>query len=359
LFSFFCLLLISCSESIDDFTPDSILLELASDPASEAVFATMSIQLKQSGGFDRVLALLNELVEDGRKQLHTANKLWRASHASCEVSEMKLKERQEFYETRANALVDAFNMAEEEKAKAMDTIQSRRKSSDIYGKILKAEQDRHAAEEKVLKGRVSVLADAITNTNAAVTAVQNWTPDTKPAFIQKHLEDVAASYLETHSYKVMIPESFVELGATDLQVRQRILEWLGILRITFQEASNNWTEVLAGRKKLWDNIEVELGAGAKDLNDDANTLTAAIKFIDDNRKNLQDARDLFQKLVKDNGDLIVSSKKYCDVEKQNYTSVKDTLEKQLKLFRDIRAYFKNNYSKINKFVKTKYNEPRK
>jgi len=67
---------------------------------------------------------------------------------------------------------------------------------------------------------------------------------------------------------------------------------------------------------------------------------------------------LFADLVLRNTGLIAANDSYCSVEKDNYTQVKDAIEQQLALFRDIRVYFKDNYSKINKFVKQAYNAPK-
>src|SRR5687768_6305456 len=86
------------STDLDMETTDPILLEFSQDERAEAIFATMAIQMEQSGGFDRILALLTELVVDGRRQLHQAIKTWRRSSARCEVSSAGLRERQDYYE---------------------------------------------------------------------------------------------------------------------------------------------------------------------------------------------------------------------------------------------------------------------
>lgn len=338
-------------------TTDPVLLELSKDARAEAVFATMSVQLQQQGGFDRVLALLTELVTDARKQIISTNKTWKKTAARCTVSKHALKERQDFYEGVNIRIATRAENAVVEKAQATDNLNFRNRTHALYARIYREEVVRHAAERKLLNHRINATKAAVEKVNRAIDLVKNWTPKSKKsaAFVQTQLEEVAQSFLETHSYEITVPTGMVELAASDKKVRTRLLEWLSSLRVAFLDLQVSLETVLARRVALFAKIEKELLAGQKDLEASILNLSRSIRGYTEVSKRLEASAALYAKLTTRNAALIKANTAYCRVEKANYLKVKAQLDSQITLFRELRSSFRSNYAAINRYVKRKYN----
>jgi len=334
---------------------DSVLLEMATDPRSEAVFATMSMQLEQTGGFDRVLALLNQLVDDGRKQLHVANKLWRKTNARCDVSKMKFAERQNFYENKKTILAQMVTEITEEKVYAAASVADFKTYADWFAKFKIASEIRAADNKKYNNKKFAAAKNAVAKTDKAIKTVTSWSTKKKPAFVQAELEEVAASYLEVKNFNIVIPEAFVELAANDGAVRQRLLEWLGSLRITFLEVQSHYEQKAASRAKIF----ASLLEATKDIlavySQDIKLFNQNIVSFATHVRSATESASFYTKLAAQNAKLVRANKQYCRVEKRNYSKTKSMIEGQLKLFGEIRTYFRNNYSKISRYIKNKYN----
>jgi hypothetical protein len=320
----------------------------------------MAVQLRQNAGFDRVLALLNELVDDGRKQLHEATKLWKSTEARCDVSTMKFNERQAFYENKNIPLAESIEATNADKNYADATEKFLGTSAAFFGKYLADEVVRHKADLVGAQKKVDQAQAAVDRTDAAIKVVSDWrsvssaAPPEKTALVQQKLELVASSYLEVKSFKIIIPNSFVELAASDDQVRTRLLEWLGSLRVTFLEAKNNADEHKAAHVKGAVALEAAVTELLTVYDGDTKFAHEQIAVHEAAAKGLSESAELFKKLVGQNAELVKSNTDYCAVEKENYGKAKVNIEGQLKLFRDVRTYFRNNYSKISKFVQGKY-----
>ena len=349
------LVFISCSSSkINSY--DSVLLEMSADPRSEAIFATMAIQLKQNGGFDRVLALLTDLVEDGRKQLHDATKLWQATEARCDVSTMKFKERQDYYTNAKNHLSAHVDQVTAEQTYASSSVTF----LDNAATTIAAYQTKRAAgqieEETYLNGRIADAKAGVDATQVAIDLVKNWNTAKAPAtsFLQAKLDIVAQSYLKVKEHKIVIPSTFVQLAASDDQVRQRLLEWLQSLKLTFLELQNKFEESHTKRVALWAKINTASGELAGIYATDSKSFKDAVTLYVEYVQTAQSSITLFTELSNDNIKLVTANENYCGVEKTNYSTAKTTIEDQLKLFKDVRNYFSNNYAKLSDFVKGKY-----
>ncbi len=350
---FLTLLVFISATKIDSF--DSAFIEMTSDPRSEAVFATMAVQLTQSGGFDRVLALLNELVDDGRKQLHDATKLYKGTEARCDVSTMRFSERQNFYDNKNVQIQEAVAVASGELTYAQNTVKALGEGWNLMTAFLAAEQSRHAEEAQLFETRLKNAADAVKSSEDAIKAVDQWKTVAQKAFVQIKLEKVTQAYLEVKSFQLVIPNSFLELAASDDQVRTRLLEWLGSLRLTLLEAKNNIENLYKIRQELWATIESAVADLVKTYDTDSTGLKKDSAVFESALKALNSSLQTFKSLASQNSGLIDSNKTYCDNETSNFSKAQNALNEQIKLFRDIRSYFRNNYEKINGFVKDKYN----
>jgi hypothetical protein len=348
------LVFISCSTTEIE-TMDSALLELSSDPSAEAIFATIAIQLKadHSEGFDRVLGLLNDLITDGKKQLHSATKVWRYTQSRCEVSSMRFKERQSYYENRQHLAADAADEAAAEAATTLDNNSFMENSSKYFVGFRAAEQTLHAAVLKALTGRAAAAKVAVANADHAVDTVKNWHVS-GTAFVQSALEKVADSYLQVKNYKIEVPTSFVEMAASDAQVRTRLLEWLASLRITFFEQQTDLESELKHSQEGWSVLIGQVNELIATYGRDVVANAAQISLFTSSQKGNRETAGLFSKLSHDNARLVVANADYCKVERDSFEKVRSTIEGQIKVFVDVRNYFRTNYAKLSNFIKHKY-----
>jgi polyhydroxyalkanoate synthesis regulator phasin len=333
---------------------DNVLLEISSNPSSEAIFATMSMQLKSEGGFERVLALLNSLVEDGKKQLHEAKKIWGATSSRCDVSTYKFHEKQDFYENRLNTLIQEVDESNTEVSNCSWMVQALGESQAWFQTFYDNEVSIHATEAALLN---EILADseaALDSVNEAIESVQNWTP-ASASFLQTSLKKITASYLQLHKFNIVVPSSFVQMAASDAAVKTRLLEWLNTLRVSFLDAQSSASDALASKQAIWTEIESQTQDLIATYVDDIEDFNDKQELFTENLTNLEGAVTIFQQLVDNNSQLVQSNSDYCDIEQTNFENAKDVLESQLALFKQIRDYFKTNYAKINQFVKDKYN----
>ena len=360
------LVFVSCTTEMTE-SYDSVLLEMATDPRSEAVFATMNVQLKQEGGFDRVLALLNQLVDDGRKQLHVANKIWRKTEARCDVATMKFAERQNYYETKESTLNQLISEMYKEKNDAASSAASMKVYNAWFEGFNRRNVLRKAESAAQLNKRYTTAQDAVAATKKAIETVSNWTvrgnaapaarktgKNKRPAMIQEHLEAVASAFLELKGFELVIPESFVELAADNHKVRRRLLEWLGQLRVTFVEIADHFQQKAAARSEIFGRQIAAVSALLGKYALDATHASHAVARFSTHLSSAKEAIEFVAKLSKQNAKLVIANQDYCRVEKHNYSNTKNLIDGQLVLFGKIKRYFIDNYKKISKFVKKKY-----
>jgi len=338
---------------------DSILLDLANDPRSEAVFATMSMQLKQNAGFDRVLALLNQLVDDGRQQLHVANKIWRKTEARCDVATMKFAERQSYYENRESSLNQLIAEMTKEKSDAASSEASMKVYNAWFDGFNRRNVLRKSESAANLNKRFQAAQEAVAETKKAIETVTSWTTrskNEKKTDLQDSLKKVATAFVELKDFELEIPESFLELTANDHAVRRRLLEWLGQLRVTFVEIADHYEQKASARNEIFgreiEAVKSLMANYAIDTTHAHNAITAFTKHI----SSAQAGHEFVAKLSKQNAQLVIANQDYCRVEKHNYTDTKNLIDGQLVIFKGIKTYFINNYKKINDFIKHKYHK---
>jgi hypothetical protein len=351
---FFLTLLVfmSCTK-IDSY--DSVLLEMSSDPRSEAIFATMAVQLKTHGGFDRVIALLNQLVDDSKKQLHDSNKLFKATDARCEVDTARFNERQTYYENKYSQLSDLVAAANEEKTYAENTLKALGEAETIASTFLKNEKERHQEDRALYDERVSNAKAAVKHAEDAIKAVGEWNSSSQTSFVQTKLNTLTESYLQVKSFHLVIPQSFVQLAASDDQVKNRLEEWLASLRLTLLEAQSDMEATLSTHQESWDNIEKSTQELIDEYTKDTRTLKTDSEVFETTASTLSQSQEGVVALKDQNQGLVDANKNYCTTERGNYEAAKKNIEEQIKLFKEIRTYFRGNYEKINQFVKDKYN----
>jgi len=355
---FFIAMLLFVNASADLFTPnivtdaDPTLLEIAKDPSSEAVFATMAIQMEAQGGFNRVLGLLNELVHDSKAQLHSMTKLWRGVNARCQVSKVKLNGRQEFFETYLHQAQRNVRLSTVRLAEAKDNLAALRSAKTVYSGLLKSEIARHAATSRNLKRRHAHAEAGLASLKAARAAVQNWTPRGR-ALVQTHLSEVATSYLSVKEYELPSITEFLE-RTNDHKVRKRLLEWMSQVGAQLMMGRDGFKSALNRLARLGGNVEDALARVHKNLVGGIKYLRKAIVHCEHRIKNGAHAVALFSTLVKQNKGLIAANRAYCHNEHASFSRNSLAAKNAIKLFREIRHFFVNNYKRIHSYIKAKY-----
>jgi hypothetical protein len=350
------LLFVNCSQDL--FTPnlvsdaDPVLLELAKDPSSEAVFATMAIQLETKGGFHKVLGLLNELVHDSKEQLHSMTKIWRGVHARCQISKIKLHGRQEFFETYLHQAERHVRQASQRLAEVKDHLKGYEKSQTVYGALLKSEITKHALVKKTLKTKFAHAQAGLDSLKKASAEVANWTPKGR-ALIQTHLMDVATSYLQVKEYELPNITEFLE-RTNDRKVKLRLTQWLKRVNAQLLAGASHFRNALNRLQKIGGQVEAALARMLVALKAGVAHLRKAITFSEHMIKAGKDGAALFGKLVHQNRGLIAANKKYCDNESVTYHKNQVQATAAIKLFREIRSFFVGHYSKIHSYIKAKY-----
>jgi len=267
------LVFISCSIDSTSHETDPVLLELSNDPRSEAIFATMSIQLREPGqaGFDRILALLNELVEDARKQMQENRKLWAGTKARCEVTTQRLNEQEDYHKARILGLGHTLENVQKDASSAKGQVEFLTASQKTIADFLQNELNVIKQTRELYEGKQQGARNGVELADKAIEKIKSWEPN-QPAgasFIQEAIEKVADAYLQVKSHKIFIPNSFVELAADDNQFKQRVLEWVGILRVGFLESEDSWKNVIKHREEhIWGPIQKELADLLKDYEND-------------------------------------------------------------------------------------------
>jgi hypothetical protein len=350
---FLSLLVLSTCSKLE--MTDPAFIELSRDVRAEGIFAAMSMQLTNEGGFDRVLALLNELVEEAKHQLHENTTLFSGVDARCSVAESKYQEKQDYYESRAGKWSDALKEAQEEKTESEVTSEARKNAHKSLNDFRTSQIENHEEQKKFVEERLLGIAEGVKSLEDALNSLkQVKSDDASTAFLQKKLEKVSDSFLETHSIKVILPSGFVELAASDDQVKQRIHEWLSNLRILHLERQNEWESIRDKRQALHDQILAEVDRFLGDTQADIEHFSSALEIFKKGIENAEKQKNFFDELSGENKGIAETSREYCKVERHNFNEVKIALEAEIVLFKDIRAYFKDHYTKLNQWIQQKY-----
>ena len=349
------LLFVSASKDLFDTQVETQLLELSKDPSSEAVFATMSMQLETEGGFDRVLGLLNTLVNDGKKQLHQMTRTWRRVSARCQVSAEMFETRQEFFDHAFTHGQRRVSNAQRRLSESKDNLAANGKSVTVFTNVLNNAIARHNNQAKIAQRSADVVNGAVDALTNAFKEVQNWTPR-GAALIQSSMKAIATGFAEVNGYSLNLPTEFLETAGSDHKVRKRLLEWFGMLKKKVlgwrQSRQESDKRFMAAAKEQ----QTTLAALISALKAHSNNLTKTIERSNQSIKNNSRVVELYGKLRVENAALMASEKKYCGVEKDNFTRNESRTKAAIALFKEIRTYFIDHYKAVHSYIRAHFNE---
>jgi predicted nucleic acid-binding Zn-ribbon protein len=320
----------------------------------------MSMRLKQEGpaGFDRILGLLNELIEDAKHQIHEINKTHKAVSARCEVTTQRLRDQDGFMGTRLHDLTSHVELLTKDHESAQHTVSFLEESRTFFTTFLENERRRHQEELAFWSARAETVAAAIEETDNVIRMVNEWGtlqgPDNLDA-VDAGIENLTDAYLQIKNYKIIVPQSFVQVAADDETTRQRLLEWLSEIRLVFLDAQQTVdTTVTLRQNANWFPIENEVTQLLESYEADLEGLTNGIARYEENIATSEASLEEFQALFEENKGLIQANEDYCRFEETSFADADADLQEQLRLFKDVREYFMTHYTEINNFVKERY-----
>ena len=62
-----------------------------------------------------------------------------------------------------------------------------------------------------------------------------------------------------------------------------------------------------------------------------------------------------KKLSDENAKLIAATRKYCSTERANFLKGQAQVNNEIKLFKEVRAYFIKHYKRVSNYLRSKYN----
>jgi len=125
----------SCSTDLIDSAIDVDLdnipafIELSAHPISTAFFSAVALRMKETtktnGGFQKVMALINELIRDNKNQIQRIRKINERVDGECLITTHKLRDRSVFFMGQKNYFHARGGVSLEEKTEAINIQGSR------------------------------------------------------------------------------------------------------------------------------------------------------------------------------------------------------------------------------------------
>jgi hypothetical protein len=332
---------------------DTQLLEFSKHPSSEAIFATMSMQLTANGGFNRVLALLNDLVHDGKSQLHKMALTFRAVEARCSVSQVHFKMSQEFFQMAHNSAKHIIDASNERLGDAKDSVTANALDVKTFVGLGQKTEEIFNREDKLVKGLQGAIAAGISAIQASIETAKDWNPKSA-ALIQVNLRAIKTAFVQVHKYELTTPTALIQSAASDEKVRARLMQWLNELKSNFQGFN---LQVLGHISEL----AREFAADHKNIVSLTNSLsiqsTSLNKAVARGQQAIVHANaslELHAKLLAQNANLMKANQEYCQTEDTNFHAAEARNIADIKIFVEIRKYFIDHYANIQSFIKSKY-----
>jgi hypothetical protein len=329
------------------------LLQISKNSKAEAIFATMAIQMKadEVGAFDRISALLNDLVNDAQDQLHEIKLTYRKAQSNCDVQKGTLESKQVYIENMGKRAGDRLDSANEVVSVIKESQSGRKALVDFLTSYGARNAERLGNLEAALSARALGAGKALDKINNAVNQINAWNTEK----VQNAVNEVSNAAAGLTDANTNVAASFVQLAASDNQVKARLLEWLAelerdlnVIKTLAEEGANRTRDNADASSKAVANIQNFVSEGDKLVTQDLANFEAL-------RDSSKEAQSDAQKLAGENSALLASTEEWCSTEKSNYKDVKAQVEEEIELFQDVRSYWHKHYSEIDAFIRNKYN----
>jgi len=363
----FITLLIFVSSTIkridDSIELDSIpeFVQLTNSPISKVLLSAISLKMRettnQSAGFNKIMALMSELIHDNRKQLQQIRRINERVQGQCLVSNSKLKNRERSFSNLLRYFKSRGSLALSEKSEAINMQNSRKQQAADYAAAKARFSLNYSNRSKKLEGRIKELNAALTAVNSALKAVSDWAPKNATAFIEEKVKQSVDAFQKTVEYPITYDHEMIQLAASDDKIKKRLFEWLTMLKSSIVSglslAQSTKTETADSHNAL----DAQLTQIIKLENADVSKLTGGISNWSILIKNYNDNEKIYAALKIQTTNILKANKEWCNVETANYNQNKQSMEDQLKVFVDLRDWLRKNYSKVRDWIRKKYNQP--
>ena len=360
-FFFTMLLFASCNtnlfESIDmDLDNVPAFVELSAHPVSKAFFSAVSLRMKAdtNGGFQKVMSLINELINDNRRQIQRIRKINRRVEGECMITTHKLNDRSVFFSGQRAYFKSRGAATVEEKSEAFNIMNSRNTQRSSFDRLNSAAVASFAVESQKWQARITNAQTGISKVTAALTAINEWTPKTNVAFIQQIVKESTQMYTKVKGYPLTIPNQLIQLAANDAKIKQRLFEWLNLLKGSILEVLSESQSAYNLVQSLHNQFLITMKNLAASLSADAASLSSAIENYSTLIKVYTENEKIYTNLETQNVQLIKANTDWCNQEMANYKTNNATMEAQLKVFTDLRFWLRKNFSRVRDWLKQKY-----
>jgi len=333
-------------------------VELSSHPISQAFFSAAALRLKEEGGhagFQKIMALMHELVHDNRRQLQKIRRINASTQGECLIVTHKLHDRALFFAGQTRYFKRRGAVTIEEKTEAINIRNSRNAQNTSYGALMTAATARHGRKMKKWGDRCSNSQKALNKANAAIRVVNEWTPAKRShAFVQKAIQETADLYTKVKNYPLTVPEELIQLAANDHKLRRRLFEWLNFLKASIvdnlakcQRARNSIVRLYTRLSKNVAALRRALQSDSKKLGQSIENYAVLIKVYSENER-------IYSNLSSQNNLLVQANRKYCDTERANFIAGQKAMEAQLNVFLGLRVWLRKNFHNIKRWIKRRY-----
>jgi menaquinone-dependent protoporphyrinogen IX oxidase len=332
-------------------------VELSSNPVSQAFFSAAALRMKEEGsnaGFQKIMALMNELIHDNRRQLQKIRKINAHTQGECTIVTHKLKDRAVFFQGQTRYFKRRGSVTIEEKTEAVNIRNSRNAQNKSYAALLTAATARFGRKNRKWTSRCDNSRNAINKANAAIRAVNEWSPKTSHAFIQQAIKETADLYKTVKNYPLTVPEELIQLAANDKKLRKRLFQWLNYLKASIVDSLAKCQRARNSIQRLYKNLSATINLLRHALGDDAKKLGQTIENYTMLIKVYSQNERIYSNLFDQNNLLVQANRKYCDTELSNFKAGQSVMESQLNLFVKLRFWLRKNYHRIARWIKKQY-----
>jgi uncharacterized LabA/DUF88 family protein len=306
-------------------------------------------------GFVKVMALINELIHDNRKQLQQIRRINERVNGQCLVSNNKLVNRERNFSTLLRYFRTRNQIGLSEQSEARNMQANRASQAKDYAAAQTRYNAAFSAKSAKWTSRVTELNNGLTQVNAALKAIAEWKPATKPAFIEEKIKASVNAYQKSFDFPLAYDPEMIQLAANDTKIRQRLYEWLNMLKASIINAIDL---AQSSKREVTDShgtMNTQLSQIIKLENADAVRLGASVNNWNVLLKNYSDNEKIYSALSLQTTNVLTANKLWCNTETANYNNNKGSMEAQLKVFVDLKEWLRKNYSRVRDWLRKKYN----
>jgi len=348
---------VHCATTEMELENNQAFVELSTHPISQAFFSAAALRLKEERGrtgFSKIMALMNELIHDNRKQLQSIRKINARTQSECAVVTHKLKDRAVFFQGQSRYFKRRGSVTLEEETEARNIQASRDAQFKSYGDVMTASTARHKRKMRKWTNRCANSKKAIDKVIIAIKAVVDWTPKSNLAFIQTSIKAAAELYKTVRKMPLSVPDEMIQLAASDKKLKKRLFQWLNYLKAAIVDSLAKCQRARSGVRRIYrvfkttvTNLRKALAADSKELSKALENYKILIKVYSSNEK-------IYSNLFDQNSLLVQANNKYCSTEKNNFMAGQKAMEEQLKTFVSLRFWLRKNFHKVKRWIRRRY-----